>query len=134
MSYELKKVGSTFNTEYLTYGPDILVVSPAPGYKDNAEAARANMAWQQNFARQSGKKCGMVVVMNNLLSQDADSRKIYSEGMLPELFFGSALVVSNPLSRAIGSFFIGRSKPVVPLTLVSSIENGIAWLETIRKG
>jgi len=133
MSDELKKVGHTFNTEYSTYGPDILVVVPTPGYKDNVEAAFANMEWQKNFARDLGRKCGLVVVLNNLLSQDAESRKVYSEGLLPELFFGSALVVSNPLSRAIGSFFIGLSKPLVPLTLVSSIEDGIDWLENIRR-
>jgi hypothetical protein len=135
MKYELQKIGEMFNTEYSTYNSDILVVVPALGYKDNVEAARSNMEWQQNFARSlGGKKCGMVVVVNNMLSQDAESRKVYSEGMLPELFLGSALVVNNPLARAMGSFFIGLSKPVVPLTLVSSIEDGIAWLETIKKG
>jgi len=134
MTYKLKKIGNTFNTEYSTYDFDILVVVPTPGYKDNVEAARSNMEWQQAFARNLGRKCGLVVVLNNLLSQDAESRKVYSEGMLPDLFYGSALVVGNPLSRAIGSFFIGLSKPAVPLTLVSSIEDGIAWLENIKKG
>jgi len=129
MLIELKKVGNTFNTEYFTYNEDILVVNPNPGYK-----ARSNMEWQQFFARSLERKCGLVVVLNNLLSQDAESRKVYSDGMLPELFYGSALVVSNTLSRAIGSFFIGLSKPVIPLTLVGSIEDGIAWLETIKKG
>ena len=134
MLVELKKIGNTFNTEYSMHDPDILVVVPIPGYKDNVEAARSNMEWQKAFARNLGRKCGLVVVLNNLLSQDAESRKVYSEGMLPELFYGSALVVSNPLSRAIGSFFIGLSKPVIPLTLVNSIEDGIVWLENIRKG
>ena len=134
MSFELKKIGNTFNTEYFACNEDILVVNPNPGYKDNVEAARSNMEWQQVFARNLERKCGLVVVLNNLLSQDAESRKVYSDGMLPELFYGSALVVSNPLSRAIGSFFIGLSKPVIPLTLVGSIEDGIAWLETIKKG
>jgi hypothetical protein len=113
MIHELKKVGETFNTEYSMYGVDILIVVPMPGYKDNVEAARTNMEWQQTFARNLGKKCGIVVVMNNLLTQDAESRKVYSEGTFADLFFGGALVVSNPLSRAIGSFFIGLSKPAV---------------------
>jgi len=134
MSIELTKVGDTFNTQYFMFEPDILVVNPTPGYKDNFDAARSNMEWQQTFARKLGMKCGLVVVLNNLLSQDAESRKVYSDGLLPELFYGSALVVGNPLSRAIGSFFIGLSKPVIPLTLVKSVEEGIAWLETIKKG
>lgn len=132
MAHELKKVGHTFNTEYSTSGQDILVVVPTPGYKDNLKAARENMEWQLTFARNLGTKCGLVVVMDNLLSQEADARKVYSEGLLPELFYGSALVVSNALARAIGSFFIGLSKPRVPVTLVRSIDEGIAWLEGIR--
>ncbi len=132
MPHELTRVGSTQNTEYLSYGSDILIISPAPGYKDNAQAARINIDYQQDFARRQGKKCGVVVVMNGLLSQDAESRKIYSEGMDPRLFYGAALVVGNPLARAIGSFFMGLSKPAIPLTLVNSIESGIDWLETQR--
>jgi len=134
MSIELTKVGDTFNTQYFMFEPDLLVVNPTPGYKDNVDAARSNMEWQQTFARNLGRKCGLVVVLNHLLSQDAESRKVYSDGLLPELFYGSALVVGNPLSRAIGSFFIGLSRPVIPLTLVKSIEDGIAWLGTIKKG
>jgi len=134
MSIELTKVGDTFNTQYFLFEPDILVVNPTPGYKDNVDAARSNIEWQQTFARTLGRKCGLVVVLNNLLSQDAEARKVYSDGLLPELFYGSALVVGNPLSRAIGSFFIGLSRPVIPVTLVKSIEDGIAWLGTIKKG
>jgi hypothetical protein len=133
MGHEIKSVGKTFNTEYSKVEPDILIVTPESGYKDNVQAARQNMAWQQDFARKLGRKCGVVVVMNNLLSQDVDSRKVYAEGLSPELFYGSALVVNNALSRAIGSFFIGLSRPAVPLTLVGSIEEGITWLEGIRK-
>ena len=132
MSNNLKKVGDTFNTEYFMFDPDILVVNPTPGYKDNFEAARSNMEWQQTFARKLGRKCGLVVVLNNLLSQDAESRKVYSDGLLPELFYGSALVVSNPLSRAIGSFFIGLSRPKVPTRLFDTVDKAIEWLNTIR--
>jgi len=35
MSIKLTKVGDTFNTEYFVFDPDILVVNPASGYKDN---------------------------------------------------------------------------------------------------
>jgi hypothetical protein len=132
MSTELTKVDSTSNTEYLTADEDILVVWPTAGFKDTAESARMNVDYQCSFARNLGRPCGIVVVMNSLLSQNADARKIYAEGMQPELFYGIALVVSNPLSRAIGSFFMGRSKPLVRLTLVSSIDDGISWLQQLK--
>ena len=133
LPHKLKKISSEFNADYFIYAPDILVVVPTPGYKDNAESARASVLWQQNFARNLGIRCGMVVVISNLLTQDAECRRIYSEAMLPELFYGNALVVNSLLTRAIGSFFIGLSKPVIPLTLTESIEAGITWLENLKK-
>ena len=38
-----------------------------------------------------------------------------------------------PLSRAIGSFFIGLSKPPVPTRLFKSIDEALAWLRSIRE-
>ena len=96
MIIELTKVGDTFNTEYFVFEPDILVVNPRPGYKDNVEAARSNMEWQQSFARKQGRKYGLVVVLNNLLSQDAESRKVYSDGLFPELFYGIPVEWARP--------------------------------------
>lgn len=132
MTYELRKVWHTTNTTYSTCGPDILVIVPEPGYKDNVALARANAQWQQNWARNLGRKCGLVVVMSNVIAQDAETREAYSETILPDLCFGAALVAGNPLSIAIGSFLVGRSTPELPVRLVGSIDEGIAWLESIR--
>lgn len=90
------------------------------------------MKFQQRVARKLGRKCSVAVVMIHLLSQDAEARRIYAAGMDPDLFFGAALVVSNPLSQAIGSFFIGLPKPSVPTRLIDSVESGVAWLQNIR--
>jgi hypothetical protein len=133
MPYTFTKVGSIPHVEYLTPGyDDILVVSPEPAYKDNAERARATVTFQQNYARQLGKKCGLVVVMNNLLSQDAASRQVYSQSTPPELYYGVAIVVSNPLARMIGTLTLRFTKVALPTNLVESIEEGIAWLESVR--
>ncbi|HSR20962.1 MAG TPA: hypothetical protein VLL49_08610 [Anaerolineales bacterium] len=133
MGHELTQVGKTYNAEYSRVEPDVLIVFPEPGFKDNEQSARTNMLWQQGFARDLGRKCGLVVMVNNLISQDAESRRVYSEGLLPELFYGLALVVGNPLARAIGSFFVGLSRPAVPVSLVGSMEEGISWLESVRE-
>ncbi len=130
MSYT--KVGSIPHVEYLTPGvDDILVISPDASYKDAPERSLATVVFQQNYARTLGKKIGLVVVMNNLLSQDAESRKIYSEGTLAELFYGVAIVVGNPMARAIGIFTLRLTKVAVPTKLVETVEDGIAWLETL---
>jgi hypothetical protein len=131
MIFTFKKVGSIPQVEYFTPGrDDILIVSPGEAYKDNPERSRATTAFQQDYARSLGKKCGLVVIMNNLLSQDAESRKIYSEATLPGLFYGVAIVVGNPMARAIGIFTLRLTKVAVPTKLVETVEEGIAWLET----
>jgi hypothetical protein len=67
-----------------------------------------------------------------MLSQDAESRRIYTAGIRAPLFYGVALVVGNPLTRAIGSFFMGLSKPEIDTKMFDSIESAVAWLRTIR--
>ena len=127
-----KSVGSTVNTDYTIADSDILIVTPKPKTVDNPELARINVEFQTNYASQLGRKCSVVVVMTNLLSQDAATRRIYSEGITPSQFFGIALVVGNPLARAIGSFFMGISRPEVETKMFNSVESAVAWLQTIR--
>lgn len=126
-----KNVGNTANSDYFFADPNILIVTPRPGTLDNPGMARINVDFQSKFARKQGKQVGLVIVMSNLLGQDAETRRIYTEGMLPSLFYAGAMVVANPLSRAIGSFFMGLSKPQFPMKMVDSVETGIQWLKTI---
>jgi hypothetical protein len=52
--------------------------------------------------------------------------------MDPQVFFAAALVVANPLARAIGSFFLGLTRPGVPTKLFDSIDAALAWVDTQR--
>lgn len=125
-------VGSTVNTDYTIADPDILIVTPRPGTIDNPDLARINVEFQTGYARRQGKKCAVVVIMSNLLAQDAPTRRVYTEGMGADLFYGVALVVGNSLARAIASFFVGLSRPQVETRIFDSIESAVAWLKTIR--
>ena len=49
------------------------------------------------------------------------------------MFRGSALVVANPLARAIGSFFMAFPAEF-PAKLVETIEDGVAWFDGLRAG
>jgi len=99
---------------------------------DNPQSARVAVDFQIAYARKLGKKCSTLVIMSDVLSQDAETRRTYGEMSGTGLFYATALIVDNPLSRALGSFLIGLSKPQVPLKLFDTIEKGIAWLQTIR--
>lgn len=128
-----KKIGETTNTEvYIAESdPDILIIVPREGTKDNRTDACENVAYYHRYARSLGRPCGSLVMMSNMLSQDAEARREYNT-LDPALIYGGALVVSNALSRALGSFFIGLNRPRVPTKLFDTMENGLQWLRTMR--
>jgi hypothetical protein len=127
-----QSIGTDGNSDYYIADPDILLVIPRPGMVDNAQNARVAVDYQTNYARKLGKKCSTLVIMSNVISQDAATRRIYDEMTVSGHFFGTALIVSNPLSRAIASFAIGLSKPAMPIKLFDSVEKGIEWLRSVR--
>ncbi len=131
----LRAVGTTVNTQYYTPPdePDLLLVVPAMGIVDRPELAKVNVAFQVNYARAlGGRRCGVVVFMDHLFGQDAESRRVYAEELTVDAFFGVGLVVPSPLSRAIGSFFIGLSKPAMPTRLFKTVDDALQWLRSLR--
>ena len=129
----LKKVGSAPHHELMTAGSDdILIVVPEAGFKDTPDASRATVAALRDYAQKVGKRCGLVVVANNLLAQEAESRRVYAAGVTPDLFFGIVMVVSSPLARVIGNIATRLTTMKVPLVLAETIEAGIAWNEANR--
>ncbi len=134
LSITLKRVGSAPHHELMiAEADDILIVVPDQGFKDTPDASRVTVAALRDYARRLGKKCGLVVVVNNLLAQEPESRRIYADGVTPDLFYGIVLVVTSPLARAIGRISTRLATLQVPLVLADSIEAGIAASEANRK-
>lgn len=129
---QYQSVGTDGNSDYYIADPDILLVIPKAGMVDTPQNARVAVDFQTAYAKKLGKKCSTLVIMSNVLSQDAETRRIYNEMTVSGYFFGTALIVSNPLSRAIASFAIGLSKPEVPVRIFDTVEKGIEWLRSIR--
>jgi hypothetical protein len=127
-----RPIGRTSNTSYYWAPDDMLIVLPDTGLKDDETSARENVAYQKSLARTVARPVGLVVYLGALLGQDPAARRIYAE-LDPTVFLGSALVVSSPLARAIGSFFMGLSRPRFPARLVENIDDGLRWLATLRK-
>jgi len=128
-----KEIGMTTNTVvYIAESdPDILIIVPREGTMDTGKDARENVAYYHEYARSLGRKIGSVVIMSNMLSQEPEARRAYTE-IEPQLVYGGALVVESALSRALGSFFVGLTRPKVTTKLFDTIENAIEWLKTIR--
>jgi hypothetical protein len=129
-----ESIGATSNTQYyLAPGQsDVVIVVPDDDVSDTAATARDNVAFQMGYARSLGRPCAFIVLLGRLRSQDADARRVYAEGMEPARCFASALVVSNALSRAIGSFFLGITRPMTPTRVFDSIEPAITWSLSMR--
>ncbi len=134
MSLTMKKIGSAPHHDLMiAEADDILIVVPEQGFKDTPEASRVTVAALRDYAQKLGKKCGLVIVANNLLAQEPESRRIYADGVTPDLFYGIVMVVTSPLARVIGNIASHLATLQVPLVLVESIEAGIAWSEANRK-
>ena len=95
-------------------------------------SSRVTVAALQEYAKKLGRKCGLVIMANNLLAQEPESRRVYAENVLPELFYGITMVVNSPIPRIIGNMALRLSIMQVPITVVENVEAGIAWLETQR--
>jgi hypothetical protein len=127
-----KPLGRTYNTHYYLLADDVLIVLPDQGLRDDGASARVNIDFQSAYARMLGRRCCVVVVIDSLTSQDSEARRIYAAGMQPSLFYAAALIVTNPLARAIGSFFLGLTRPAVPTKLFESVEDAANWVVTQR--
>ncbi len=134
VSITLKRVGSAPHHELMiAEADDILIVVPDEGFKDTPDASRVTLAALRDYAQKVGKKCGLVIVVNNLLAQEPESRRVYADGVTPDLFYGIVMVVTSPLARVIGKVSTRLASLQVPLVLAESIEAGIAWSEANRK-
>jgi hypothetical protein len=127
-----KPLGRTYNTHYFLLSDDVMIVLPDKGLRDDGASARANIDYQTAYSRLLGRRCCVIVVIDSLTSQDSEARRIYAAGMQPTLFYAAALIVTNPLARAIGSFFLGLTKPSVPTRLFESVDAAAAWVATQR--
>ena len=134
MSLNLKKVGEAPHHDLMiAENEEILIVIPEPGFKDTADASRRTVEALREYARTLGRKCGLVVVANNLMAQEPESRRVYSEQVTADLFYGITLVVSILMARAIGTVAIRFTKMPIPFSLSSSIESGIDWVRAQEK-
>jgi hypothetical protein len=125
-------LGRTYNTHYYLLSEEVLLVLPDKGLKDDGPSAQVNVDYQIAYARLIGRRCGVVLVLDSLVSQDSEARRLFAAGMTPTLFYAAALVASTPLARAIGSFFLGLTRPAVPTLLFESVEDAARWVATQR--
>jgi hypothetical protein len=76
-----------------------------------------------------GKTRPVLVNMTELMAMDRDARLYFASEMGATVAVAAALIINSPLSRAIGNFFMGLNRPVIPTRLFTSEAEALTWLK-----
>lgn len=122
------KVGTSSNADFYEVEPHILAVVPFEGTDDTAATATESVTIQLDYLRTRGVRAGVMVFMDPVAEQDAGARAVYRD--LPDPTFQAcfALVGSTMFGRAVGSVFLGLSRPKVPTKMFGTIGEAVDWI------
>jgi len=67
--------------------------------------------------------------LTNVVKMTQDCRKHFAGAEHAAVFSKCALIVTSPLSKIIGNFFLGANKPLRPTRLFTSVDEGLIWLK-----
>jgi hypothetical protein len=72
----------------------------------------------------------LLIDMRGVKSISKEARSYYAKPLEASHIrtMALAIVVSSPISRVLGNFFMGTNRPVVPARMFNSLEAAIAWL------
>ncbi|MYM56219.1 DUF7793 family protein [Thalassovita mangrovi] len=124
----MKEKRITTKTAVLTLTEDGIVrVSSPPDVVDTLATAQENARAFEKLCR--GKKCPVLIYITATRGEPQEVRRFYSDLSLTIPVAASALVVSTPVSKVIGSFYIGINRPHHPIKLFTSETEAVEWLK-----
>jgi len=97
-----------------------------PGAEIDLEAARQNSIAINSFY--TGKKYPLLIDARDVKTMTRDARNQFSTKGRETNTLAFAIMVSSPLSRVIGNFFMGINKPAVPTRLFDNTTDAEKWL------
>jgi hypothetical protein len=128
-----KAVGETTNSKYFLVEEGVLAVLPHPGTVDDRSTAREEVAFQRSYAKKTGQAHAAIILLENVVSQEKDARRVYQTEFDTTTCLGAALVGGTILSRAVGSFFLGVNKPLIPTRLFPTFDEALAWARQLAQ-
>ena len=103
-------------------------------FHDGAEVGLADA--QENLDLMArlvnGHRMPVLVDLRPVRSQSADARAYFAGPAAAEVTVAVALLIESPLSRVVGSFFLGFNRPQTPAKLFTSVEDAEKWLVSFR--
>jgi hypothetical protein len=123
---EIEKIVTRVNTVWL--GEDgIARVIHVPGADVTLESAHETMAAYLKLNK--GKRRPLFVDTKSMKSLEREARKYYAGEEAAKVACAVALIVDTPVSRVLGNFYLGISKPHLPTRLFSLEAEALEWLK-----
>jgi len=66
--------------------------------------------------------------LTNVVKMTQECRKHFAGEEHAKTFSKAALIVTSPISKIIGNFFLGLNKPLKPTSLFTTKDDGLKWL------
>lgn len=121
MIRETKKIKFTFGAD------NILYTECFPGtimtLEDGQESTRVSAELIGNEPRP------LLCDLTNVVRMTQECRKHFAGPEHAKTFTKAALIVTSPISKMIGNFFLGLNKPLKPTRLFTNKEDGLKWLK-----
>lgn len=124
---EWKRIGRSANADSFEVEERVLAVVPFDRCDDNEDAARESIRIQLEYRRSRSKRAGVIVFMDQILTQSAAAREVYRVAPDPAFQACFALVGGTMFGRAVASFFIGIHPPRVPTQMFSTSDEALRW-------
>lgn len=90
--------------------------------EDGLESTRISAAMVNNEPRP------LLCDLTNVIRMTHECRQRFAGPEHAKTFSKAALVVTSPLSKLIGNFFLGLNKPIKPTRLFTNKEEALKWL------
>jgi hypothetical protein len=121
-------IGRSDNADFFEVEPGVLAVVPFDGASDTTDTATESVRIQLEHLRTVGRRAGVMVFMDRILSQTSGARDVYRDAPDPTFQTCFALVGSTVFGRAVASIFMGLHPPRVPTRMFGSFEEALAWI------
>ena len=95
--------------------------------------AKENIDAQERIRDNLNKKKTRVLIDMTAVSEiTKEARDYFANERTASIQRATSLLISSPVSRIIGNFFMGLNKPISPTRLFTEPQKAIKWLQTFR--
>jgi hypothetical protein len=82
-----------------------------------------------------GKQCDQgrrpaLINFTGLRGMERAARSYFAGPQTAKFQTAAALVVASPLARAVGNFFMGLNRPMIPTRMFPDVTSALVWLRT----